>query len=1540
MRFVVSFLCMCVCLVASLFSVGLPTQDEILYSLVQPLPAWFDSYYLHYTGSQADIQQFPDGSSCRYARPSASLEEISFLDSDQALLGSCKVFSKTEGAVKRITSLAWANGSTHTFSYNQKGQITACTFTQTEPEKRVVKTVLQYSENVLTLSQDGDKTHYVASPDQACMVVKETKEGSSRIVVRNQGDEKQKVLFEYCDNGKSVDFHDLSGVTKRAWKRIHFDSKGRSFLEQRGIMAPCDQNEVLQEQITTSYYKDGSIKKSVLEDLQKKQTIESYYDTSGRVVQQKVNKNKICYAYEEVWDETRQLSLLKKTTIFPSGVCIVEFRDESNFCTYLEKRDCLGNRVFEEEAYRDSCSNSIQRTVTSYLKGIPSSRYIYTTYYSADHRVQAEEIATPDGERRLTRYEYTDQGLLIKKIKPNGSILFYEYKDDVLSRIFSPDGSVDYSIEYTRNREITRVYDHVHKIYLTREWSATHRILAELYGDTKICYEYASSGSKQKITLNDGSWIEYKLGNDGSEQIIRRSKNGTLLYKTALHPQKTKNDDVVQYDDLGQVASEEGAFSHSFCFNSLHELIEKDGVVCTRSPFGEVIADGLFTYCYDDNGNLIQKKNEGIDERYEYDALDRLVAIKRGGVVVASFQYDFFNRMRVETSYEETGSVKSIKHLVWDGDQEIGSVDSSGTIQELKVLSQGKKMSEVVSVELAGFFFSVQQDIRGSITALHRMHNGELFERYSYSAFGECMVDSLFPEEHVACKNPWRYCGKREQVGLVYFGMRHYMPVLQRWMTHDPLRYLDGYNSAAFVHNDPLHEVDIHGLMSHSLDVWHALSSPFRQMSSAFTKIIRSAVLGHQSLDWFLDVREHFEDIAFKVMKKNFMTLLGYSPDSTHVGIVGEKELSDKVKITSINGILNAKDDALHNSALISSTHAQSSVYYIYSKTQGFTGDLFRCLLIKAGITSPQAKTLASTWKELITDMGGIHGGGKIIHYAHSLGGADTLKALSLMDADEKKLIHVYTFGSAVLLDSHEAAAVTNYISTNDGVPIIADPYTYFHALHKGADGIRFLESEMQLPFADHFLQGETYRKVIEELGRQFQESYLLRRGDPPYLSEASLVSCEGKEVAQAEHSDDIQTLQHLIQEKQFHKLGVALAKMVGTSISLAELWQLPETQSCQELKNALCAARSIHHLDTEIPLGLSLAKLIQIALYIETNVLKSDMKKRSIWTTKKTGLPKEVEYDSASRYVFIHLSADSYGRIGEGAHKIALKSIIYHTAAPEVVARCVMKKRGNEQEMRYAQKFNGHTGLLEVRAIIPRGKVQGEGKYDIFFRFYSKGSLSRFLGSRAHRALSLRERLRTAHDLMSGLSSIHSMGYAHRDLHGGNHYLYTIFDATAQVYNLRAVIGDYGQLKPIKECRGIPLQYSRAVIPPEGWIYGGRSASEYQYGDVYAMGCVLYGICFNQLPPWVLKHCMGSHRGIRSHAHAQARIQRNLLTAIRDASQRQLAPLKVHRQRNEPVPVEEQFHELIFQMLDPSNKKRPSAIQVKKKIEALLRAA
>ena len=252
--------------------------------------------------------------------------------------------------------------------------------------------------------------------------------------------------------------------------------------------------------------------------------------------------------------------------------------------------------------------------------------------------------------------------------------------------------------------------------------------------------------------------------------------------------------------------------------------------------------------------------------------------------------------------------------------------------------------------------------------------------------------------------------------------------------------------------------------------------------------------LTEMTTEWGSACSDYILDDLLFVAQEEFgptlFMLAGLQDDGKSVdqGVVGDGEVSDRIRLTLITGVLNDQESVLDAARLISQTHGGENVHYIFHPTASWTSDIFYGVLTLVGYTPPSSRKLAERWRELIEEVGGIGSGGMILHYAHSLGGLETFRASQLMTEDELKMIRVITFGSAKVLTDERFHSVHNYVSWLD--PVMIFDARYFNSADLLGTNLTFLTHSGISPIENHTFCGAVYGKVIRELGRRFVELY------------------------------------------------------------------------------------------------------------------------------------------------------------------------------------------------------------------------------------------------------------------------------------------------------------------------------------------------------------------------------------------------------------------------------------------------------------------
>lgn len=235
---------------------------------------------------------------------------------------------------------------------------------------------------------------------------------------------------------------------------------------------------------------------------------------------------------------------------------------------------------------------------------------------------------------------------------------------------------------------------------------------------------------------------------------------------------------------------------------------------------------------------------------------------------------------------------------------------------------------------------------------------------------------------------------------------------------------------------------------------------------------------------------ENFEEYAKAILGPWTYAASGVYSYPQRIGIYGNGEISDNVRISLINGILNDPSDHMQNLELFCDLHGGVNIHYVFRPYEGYTKDILRCMFVKVGWISPQARELAKKWKELIAEMGGIGQGGTIIHYAHSIGGTDTYRARTMMTPEELKMIKVISIGSATMIPNRDFQAVINYTSLRDGVSQLIDTVAYLSGFLDGQTNIVYLDTLWGIPIIDHMINNPGYSAIVKMKGEEFINKY------------------------------------------------------------------------------------------------------------------------------------------------------------------------------------------------------------------------------------------------------------------------------------------------------------------------------------------------------------------------------------------------------------------------------------------------------------------
>nr|NGX42142.1 putative deoxyribonuclease RhsC [Chlamydiota bacterium] len=643
----------------------------------------------------------------------------------------------------------------------------------------------------------------------------------------------------------------------------------------------------------------------------------------------------------------------------------------------VEKKNSFGDLLSSKEIFYDPCGNKIRE-----IHQVISSEGIFRNYtlawtYDSNHRLSSATEACGTSQERTTTYLYYPKGELKSAINPNGVTLSYQYTSSGnLLRMSSSDKSIDYVYSYDHLDRLIHVEDRINNTSTTRAYDDRGNIICEqLANGLTLENSYDQCNRRTKLHLPDESSIVYRYNAAYMTSIERRSPQNQLLYAhkytrynlkgrllevecignqgiitydydekdrvtsiQAPHWSETlehaptgnlvamKIEDpsgistsTYQYSSQQQLTEETGIANHSYKYDSINNRLNKDDNDYLIDHLNQLTSTTDTLSTYDLNGNLISSEHQDGRTFYAYDALNRLTEVTKEKTYKLSFTYDSFQRRLSKTTYQwddtrscwnETDTVR----YLYDGNNEIGAIRADGEIAELRVLGVGlgAEIGAAVAIELNDAIYVPIHDHRGSVCCLIDIVTSQPMEWVRYSAFGE-------EQSSLEQKNPWRFSSKRkdEETGLVFFGKRYYNPTIGRWITKDPLGTPEGVNRYTFVQNSPMQRIDLYGLFSFNEfkdTLWDWFSSFYSFMDRTINTIKNQLSIGDL-------IRPTINQAAQFVVGDFFLYLSGFYKDLSEVGTHGKGELNDKVRVTLINGILNARTDYKRTLNLVSDSH-------------------------------------------------------------------------------------------------------------------------------------------------------------------------------------------------------------------------------------------------------------------------------------------------------------------------------------------------------------------------------------------------------------------------------------------------------------------------------------------------------------------------------------------------------------------------------------------------------------------------------------------
>jgi serine/threonine protein kinase len=412
----------------------------------------------------------------------------------------------------------------------------------------------------------------------------------------------------------------------------------------------------------------------------------------------------------------------------------------------------------------------------------------------------------------------------------------------------------------------------------------------------------------------------------------------------------------------------------------------------------------------------------------------------------------------------------------------------------------------------------------------------------------------------------------------------------------------------------------------------------------------------------------------------------------------------------------------------------------------------------------------------------------------------------------------------------------------------------------------------------------------------------------------------------QIEKRSHVNKLSTLIFENRWTKVGREVEKgFKHSTLKMKDLAKIAKTYPQSPFSKALEASKRISKLRNCTP--PSFHTLFPIALFAETRLKKELSKGHHFWEKNKFG--KELQADPKTKELFIHLGDNKKNIIGKGRQKLVIKTIRYNSKHPEVMAYGYTKS-GIDREVKSMKALRNLPHVMNMRAFLSHKDPHSKKKLNgIVTKIYNSGSLQDIIYKRHHYRLTLKEKIKIASDLVTGLHAMHSKKFAHRDL-GAKNYFINIEGKKPGKRRITGCVADMGRTAATRNIVKMAVQGNSYYMPPEGFFLKKMRKKDYYQSDLFAFGCAMWNMYYGKLPEWSYKRYFK-----QEHGSTKSR-QHHLISMINKVRHDKLRELNKQKSSSPRV----QFQKLIIKMTDPSPHKRGTTGSAKYALKRMLKKA
>jgi RHS repeat-associated protein len=457
------------------------------------------------------------------------------------------------------------------------------------------------------------------------------------------------------------------------------------------------------------------------------------YDALGRLVSVKdPNNQTTSYGYDEIGNRIRQIDANGHVTSFGY--------DRLG----RETSRTLPDNATETKSY-DAAGNLLTRTDFAGR----------TTSYAYDLANRLASRSYPDGSS--VSFSYTATGRRQSVTDAHGTTSYtYDLRDQLTSLVYPDTSKLSYFYGAFGNRSHLKLDVGGARYTSTYGYDADNRLesLSDPFGGN-YSLTYDPNGNRDSLTYPNGTTTSYSYdvlnrlsGLETTGPFGRVQSYAYTLGPSGNRTQILEADGTVKqygYDRLYRLTGESVAgpavaYTASFSYDSVgnRQTQVRTGTAAVANSYSydardRMLSDGLASYAYDADGNLVSKSGEAT---YAWDFENRLVRVQKADGTLVQHVYDADgNRVRTTTTLPGQPPV-AVDYLV----------DTSGSLSQVVAESVAGALTayyvradDLVSITRGSGTRFYHADGLGSIRALTD-ETGQVTDTYQYSAFGELLA--------------------------------------------------------------------------------------------------------------------------------------------------------------------------------------------------------------------------------------------------------------------------------------------------------------------------------------------------------------------------------------------------------------------------------------------------------------------------------------------------------------------------------------------------------------------------------------------------------------------------------------------------------------------------------------------------------------------------------------------------------------------------------------------------------------------------------